>query len=59
VCTDGVRELHIFGDADDPGRAAVERTAHEHRHIRRVLRYPPDDHADWNDLLIARYGVAA
>jgi putative DNA primase/helicase len=48
---DTVRELHIFGDNDVPGRAAVERAAHEHRHRRVVLHFPPDGVKDWNDAL--------
>ena len=50
---DHVRKLHIFADNDDAGRAAAERTAHEHRHRRVVLRYPPDGVKDWNDFLQA------
>ena len=53
---DTVRELHIFADADDPGRAAAERTAHENRHRRVVIRFPPDGCGDWNDF---RDGMAA
>jgi putative DNA primase/helicase len=56
---DSVRELHIFGDNDEPGRAAVERTAHANRHRRVVLRYPPDGYKDYNDLLMARVRAAA
>jgi phage/plasmid primase-like uncharacterized protein len=48
---DTVRELHIFADNDDPGRAAAERTAHAHRHRRVVLRFPPEGCKDWNDVL--------
>jgi putative DNA primase/helicase len=55
---DTVRELHIFADNDEPGRAAAERTAHTHRHRRVVLRRPPDEFGDWNDFLRAR-GIAA
>jgi putative DNA primase/helicase len=46
---DHVRELHLFGDNDDPGRDAVERAAYENRQRRVLLRLPPDNHKDWND----------
>jgi putative DNA primase/helicase len=46
---DHVRELHLFGDNDCPGRDAVERAAFENRERRVVLRFPPDNHKDWND----------
>jgi putative DNA primase/helicase len=55
---DGVRELHIFTDNDDPGQDAAERTAHAHQHRRVVLRRPPDGLGDWNDFLRTR-GIAA
>jgi len=45
-----VSELHIFVDNDAAGRAAAERTAHEHRHRRVVLRFPPQEFKDWDDL---------
>jgi hypothetical protein len=47
---DHVRELHLFGDNDDPGRDAVERATYENRERRMLLRLPPDDLKDWNDL---------
>jgi hypothetical protein len=53
---DVVQELHLFGDNDDPGRDAVERAAHAHRHRRVVIHFPPDQCPDWNDALI---GVSA
>jgi putative DNA primase/helicase len=55
---DSVRELHIFGDNDGPGRAAAYRVAaaHNGRHV--VLRFPKDA-KDWNDVLIARGRTAA
>jgi hypothetical protein len=56
---DHVRELHLFGDHDVPGQAALERTAYEHRHKRVVLRFPPDGCGDWNDFLTAQSEVAA
>jgi hypothetical protein len=46
---DHVRELHLFGDNDDPGRDAVQRTAYETRERQVVLRFPPDSCKDWND----------
>jgi putative DNA primase/helicase len=51
---DCVRELHIFVDNDDPGRAAAERTAHAHRHRKVVLRFPPEQFKDWDDVTRAR-----
>ena len=56
---EAVRELHIFADNDEPGRAAAERTAHQHRHRRVVLRFPPDTFNDWNDWLMAQAESAA
>jgi hypothetical protein len=53
---DSVRELHLFLDNDEPGRAAGERTAHAHRHRRVVFRTPPDN--DWNDFLLAKGKVS-
>jgi hypothetical protein len=49
-----VRELHIFVDNDDPGRAAAERTAFAHRHRRVILRFPPEEFKDWDDVTQAR-----
>ena len=51
---DDVTTLHIFVDNDDAGRAAAERTAHEHRHRRVVLRFPPEQFKDWDDVTAAR-----
>jgi putative DNA primase/helicase len=50
-----VRELHIFADDDEPGRAAAERTAELHTTAGRrvVLRFPPAGCKDWNDALVA------
>jgi hypothetical protein len=55
---DHVRELHIFGDNDEPGRAAAERTAHAHRHRKVVLRFPPEQFKDWDDVTQAQRGAA-
>jgi putative DNA primase/helicase len=49
-----VRELHIFVDNDDAGRAAAGRTAHEHRHRKVVMRFPPEQFKDWDDVTRAR-----
>jgi hypothetical protein len=45
-----VRELYIFADNDDAGRAAAERTAQEHKHRRIIIRFPPDDFKDWDEV---------
>jgi putative DNA primase/helicase len=50
---DTVSTLHIFSDNDDAGRAAAERTAHEHRHRRVVLAFPPEQFKDWDDVTAA------
>ena len=51
---EAVRELHIFVDNDAAGRAAAERTAHEHRHRRVILRFPPEQFKDWDDVTQAQ-----
>jgi len=51
---DCVRQLHIFLDNDDAGRAAAERTAHAHRHREVLLRFPPEQFKDWDDVTRAR-----
>lgn len=51
---DVVKTLHIFVDNDDAGRAAAERTAHEHKHRRVVLRFPPQEFKDWDDVTMWR-----
>jgi putative DNA primase/helicase len=50
-----VREVHIFGDNDGPGRAAAQKVADVHLQAGRrvVLRFPPDGVNDFNDLLLA------
>jgi putative DNA primase/helicase len=50
-----VRELHVFADNDEPGRAAAKRTSEVHMALGRrvVLRFPPDGLNDFNDLLNA------
>jgi putative DNA primase/helicase len=56
VLPDLVREVHIFGDNDQPGRDAAQKVADVHlqagRHVK--LRFPPDDVNDFNNLLLAR-----
>jgi len=52
-----VREIHIFGDNDAPGRTAAERAAQIHAAFGRkvVIRFPPADSCgDWNDFIIQR-----
>jgi hypothetical protein len=58
---DTVRELHLFGDNDEPGRLAVEQAAKAHAHRRVVMRFPPDGFGDYADLAaeMAKRGVAA
>jgi hypothetical protein len=48
-----VKEVHVFVDNDEPGRAAANRTADVHTAAGRrvVLRSPPDQCGDWNDFL--------
>jgi putative DNA primase/helicase len=49
-----VREVHIFADNDESGRAAAARTARAHATLGRrvLLRFPPSG-MDYNDLLNA------
>jgi putative DNA primase/helicase len=54
-----VRELHIFADNDDAGHAAAERTASHHQHRRVVIRFPPADVKDWDDVTAGRAKVPA
>jgi putative DNA primase/helicase len=58
---DIVRELHVFGDNDQPGRDAAQRMTHAHKHRRVVLRFPPDGFGDYADVAadMAKRGVAA
>ena len=51
---DFVRELHVFGDGDGPGRDAAHRAAEKHLKAGRTveLRFPPDG-MDYNDLVCA------
>jgi putative DNA primase/helicase len=52
-----VKELFIFADNDDAGRAAAERAARAYRFRTVHLRFPPLGN-DWNDFLIANRGDA-
>lgn len=58
---DTVRELHIFADADEPGRLAAEQTAKAHPNRRVIVRFPPDGFGDYADLAadLAKREVAA
>jgi putative DNA primase/helicase len=55
-----VREIHIFADNDDPGRAAASRTAALHQQIghKVVLRFPPETCKDWNDFQVLKQRTA-
>jgi hypothetical protein len=53
-----VRELHIFGDNDEPGRVAAGRTGQGHRHRKVVLRFPPEQFKDWDDVTQAQRSAA-
>jgi hypothetical protein len=50
----GVRELHLFLDNDEAGRAAAERTAYANRTRKVVLHFPPADCKDWDDVTRTR-----
>jgi Toprim domain len=51
---DRVRNLYLFCDNDDRGRAEAQRTLEVHRNRRRVvLLFPPPVFDDWNDALQA------
>lgn len=56
-----VRELHIFADDDEPGRAAAHRTAEAHTAAGRrvIVRRPPENCKDWNDAVRASAEVPA
>jgi hypothetical protein len=53
VIPDGVRELRIFGDNDDPGREAAERAVRANAHRTVIVHYPPSGSKDWNDAVAA------
>lgn len=46
-----VRELHIFADDDESGRAAAQRVVTAHWHRKVIVHYPPLGCNDWNDAL--------
>jgi hypothetical protein len=50
---DAVRELHIFGDYDEPGQRAADRTADHHVAAGRsvILRFPPQGFKDWASVI--------
>ena len=50
-----VSTVHVFADNGDPGHEAAERAATRHTQEgrRAVLRYPPPEFGDWNDVLCA------
>jgi hypothetical protein len=50
---DSVRELHVFADNDDAGRAAVERVVATHYRRRVIVHHPAPPSKDWNDVLVA------
>jgi len=53
-----IRELHLFADNDDPGRAAVRRAVARHTgEGRRVtVHWPPDEYKDWNEFVVKESG---
>jgi putative DNA primase/helicase len=64
VLPERVREVHIFGDNDQPGHDAAHRAADAHHRAGRrvVMRFPPTGVKDFNDLLLShadRDGSAA
>jgi DNA primase len=50
-----VKELHLFGDDDEAGRAAVARIAQRYKHVRVIVRFPPEGRGDWDEILLARH----
>ena len=50
---DAVRELHVFADEDEPGRAAADRVIRSNPHRTVAIHLPPDGCDDWNDALAA------
>jgi len=55
---EAVRELHVFADDDDPGRAAAERAVIAHWHRKVIVHYPPLGCNDWNDALAQKASAA-
>lgn len=58
---DCVAEAQIFGDNGDAGHAAAEKAAERYASQGRqvLLRYPPEEFGDWNDVLVEQRGRAA
>ncbi|WP_374470302.1 toprim domain-containing protein [Phenylobacterium sp.] len=56
-----VREVHIFADADAPGRAAAEMAADRYAQqgLAVTVRWPPEPFGDWNDYHRGQAGAAA
>jgi phage/plasmid primase-like uncharacterized protein len=52
----GVPMLHIFADADEPGRTAAKKTAEVHTALGRVVKihHPPVGYSDFNELTVRR-----
>ena len=50
-----VKEVHLFGDNDDAGRAAVEKAigAYEARGLVVKRKPPPPEFKDWNAFLLS------
>jgi putative DNA primase/helicase len=47
-----VRDLHVFADADEAGRTAVQRVVAKHRNKKIIAHYPVVAGADWNDIAL-------
>jgi hypothetical protein len=49
----GVRHLHLFGDNDEPGRAAVEQAVRRFtaKGLRVTTHFPTEGFGDFNDML--------
>jgi putative DNA primase/helicase len=57
-----VRELHIFGDADRPGRRGADAAAEHHHAVpgrEVILRFPPRGHKDFADIVERKSKEAA
>jgi hypothetical protein len=57
---DTVKEMHLFADSDDAGKGAAERAVHQYTHQGKhvVLHQLPEGRKDWNDVVLARRGIA-
>jgi putative DNA primase/helicase len=56
---DQVSELHVFLDNDEAGRTAAVRTTSAHRYRRVILRFPPEQFKDWDEVTQANARCAA